>query len=186
MEHSFLINWGEVSGGVVFSEHWRIYAMWPAPVNEDQCFAEAGFNHFKYDDDSWSESHWDEQAEICQLRLISALSAVGAPVLISEPLNPKRSMLCFWQSREPQPLIEQLRLPILYDSLPEVTIRFGEVSVLQAGSGHELYWIGLRSDCQVNFEMLLEEVTRGWPVERVQLDWNRLGFDDLTWPGLEA
>lgn len=73
-----------------------------------------------------------------------------------------------------------------HQSLPSVAIRFGEVSILQAGSGHELYWIGLRSNCQVNFETLLKEITRGWPVERVQLDWSRLGFGDFTWLGLVA
>lgn len=183
MESSFVINWGAVSGCGTFLKGMRVYALWPAPVNEDQCFAEAGFNHFKFEDDCWSEAYWDKQAEILQVRLISTLSKAGAPTILSKPLRMKRSMFHLWQLGEPIPLIEQLRGPILNDSLPEVRIRFGEAVDLRAGLGHEIYWIGLHSECQDNFDTLLSEITMGWKVVRVQLDWSRLGYADSTWQG---
>jgi hypothetical protein len=175
MEHSFLINWGEVHGGGECPAGWNTYALWPAPVNEDECFAEAGFTHFKYEDENWSEPHWDAQAEILQQRLLAVCSTMGAPVLLSEPLLAKRSLTTFWKACEPLPLADQLRMPILEDSLPEVVLRFGEVLELRAGSGHELYWIALSPDCPLNFDKLLAQLVVGWQLEQVQLDWSKLG-----------
>ncbi|MDD5059451.1 MAG: hypothetical protein PHQ60_16460 [Sideroxydans sp.] len=176
MEHSFSINWGEVSASGEFPHGWQIFALWPAPVNEDECFAAAGFTHFKYEDEGWSEQHWDEQAEILQQRLLAAFSALASPALLGEPLRGKRSMLRFWQPGEPLPLAEQLRWPILHDSLPEVAIRFGDAAELRAGSGHELYWIGLSPHSPLSFDALLAQVAIGWPVKQVQLDWSKLGM----------
>jgi hypothetical protein len=85
-------------------------------------------------------------------------------------------MLRFWKQGESLSLIEQLSWPVLNDSLPEVVIGFGEAAELRTGSGHELYWIGLGQDSQVSFDTLLAEIAKGWPVERVQLDWSRLGY----------
>jgi len=176
MEHSFLINWGEVHGGGEFPAGWKSYALWPAPVNEDECFAEAGFTHFKYEDEQWSEPHWDAQAEILQLRLLEVLATIGAPVVLSTPLLAQRALATFWQPGEPLPLLDQLRLPIQEDSLPEVVLRFGEVLELRAGAGHELYWIALSPDCPLSFDRLLAQLAVGWPVQQVQLDWSKLGL----------
>lgn len=79
MEHSFSINWGEVPAGGEFPAGWRIYALWPAPVNEDVCFAEAGFTHFQYEDELWSEPHWDAQAEICSSVCSKCLRLLARP-----------------------------------------------------------------------------------------------------------
>jgi hypothetical protein len=174
MQPSFSINWGVVSGSAQSFFEW--YALWPAPVNDDACFAQAGYGNFQSDDDRYTESYWDAQAEILQQRLIAEFSRFGQPALLNEPLRGKRSMLRFWKQCKPLPLIEQLYWPIMYDSLPEASIRFGDVAELRAGSGHEMYWIGLRADSQMSFDTLLAEIARGWPVERVQLDWSMLGY----------
>lgn len=176
MEHSFSINWGEVSGGGGLSANRKIYALWPAPVNEDACFAEAGVTHFKYEDKNWSEPHWDKQADILQQRLIELLSSLGAPALLSEPLLGKRTLLTLMQPRNPLPLIEQLRLPMLDDNLPEVIIRFGDALELRAGSGHELYWIAILPNCPLSFDKLLMQIANSWPIYQVQLDWCKLGY----------
>lgn len=175
MEHSFSINWGTVAGSGECPAGWNIFALWPAPVNEDECFAEAGFSHFQYEDESWSEPHWDAQAEILQQRLLEVFSALGSPALLSEPLREKRSMLRLWQPGEALPLMAQLRWPILHDSLPQVAIRFGDAAELRAGSGHELYWIALSPGSPLSFDALLAQIANGWPVKRVQLDWSKLG-----------
>jgi hypothetical protein len=175
MGHSFSINWGKVLANENFPAGWQVYALWPAPVNEDECFAAAGFTHFKYDDENWSEAHWDGSAEILQQRLLRLFLDFGEPVVLSVPLLAKRSALKFWQSGEKLPLAEQLRWPILNDSLPPVVIRFGNVAELRAGYGIELYWIALSPDCAMSFEHLLTQVASGWPVACVQLDWSQLG-----------
>lgn len=175
MDHSFLINWGEVHGGGEPYAGWNNYALWPAPVNEDVCFAEAGFTHFQYEDEHWSEPHWDAQAEILQQRLLEVFTTIGAPVLLSKPLLAKRALMTLWKAGESLPLIDQLRLPILEDSLPEMVLRFGDVLELRAGLGHELYWIALSPDCPLNFDVVLAQVAGSWPVKQVQLNWAKLG-----------
>ena len=174
MAHSFSINWGTVAENGEFPAGWQTFALWPAPVNEDACFAAAGFTHFQYEDENWSEAHWDAQAEILQRRLLAALSTLGSPALLSEPLREKSSILRFWQPGKPLPLIAQLRWPILHDSLPEVVLRFGNAVELRAGSGHELYWIALSPDSPLSFETLLTKIAHVWPVKQVQLDWSKL------------
>lgn len=176
MVHSFLINWGEVHGDGASPGAWKTYALWPSPVNEDVCFAEAGFTHFQYEDEQWSEPYWDAQAEILQQRLIEVLATIGTPALLSEPLRAKRVLATLWKPREPLPLADQLHLPILEDSLPEVVLRFGDVLELRAGSGHELYWISLSSECPQNFDNVLAQIAGSWLVKQVQLDWTKLGF----------
>ncbi len=175
MGHSFSIHWGAVSADASR----QIYALWPAPVKEDVCFAEAGVTHFQYEDENWSEQHWDNQAEILQQRLIAVLSSLGTPELLSKPLLAKPTLLEFWKPGKPLPLIKQLRWPILDDNLPDVVIRFGNAVELCAGSGHELYWISLSSECAANFDTVLAQISDGWPVAQVQLDWTKLGFGNL-------
>ncbi len=177
--HSFEINWGVVAESDDHAHVRQTYALWPAPVNDDQCFAEAGFSHFQSDDEDWSESHWDRQAEILQQRVLTVLAEIGNAVVLSEPLVEDRSLFRFWKPGEPLPVAEQLRWPILNDSLPEVVIRFGSAVELCAGSGHELYWISRLPDCPVSFETLLAKLAAGWPVKQVQLDWSKLGFTRL-------
>lgn len=178
MAHSFSINWGTVSQNGEFPAGWKTFALWPAPVNEDECFAAAGFTHFQYEDEGWSEAHWDEQAEVLQQRLLGIFSALGSPALLGEPLREKRAMLRWWQPGPPLPLIKQLRWPILQDSLPPVAIRFGNIAELRAGSGHELYWLGLSPHCPASFSDLLVQIAAGWPLKQVQLDWSKLGIKD--------
>lgn len=172
MTHSFSIHWGSVSSGA----NKQVYALWPAPVKEDECFAEAGVTHFQYDDENWSEQHWDKQADILQQRLIAVFSSLGTPTLLSEPLLAKRSFLDFWKPGKPLPLNKQLRWPILDDNLPEVIIRFGDAVELRAGSGHELYWISFSSGCPLSFDQVLAQIAGSWPTAQVQLDWNKLGY----------
>jgi hypothetical protein len=172
MEHSFSIHWGAVSAG----KNRQVYALWPTPMNEDVCFEEAGVTHFKYEDENWSEQHWDEKAEILQYRLITVFSYLGAPTLLSEPLLAKRSLEKFWAPGKPLPLIEQLRWPVLDDNLPEVVIRFGDAIELRARSGHELYWISLSSKCSSSFDELLAKIAGNWPTAQLQLDWDKLGY----------
>lgn len=111
-----------------------------------------------------------------QQRLLEVLATIGAPVLLSESLLAKRALATLWKPGEPLPLVDQLRLSILEDSLPEVGLRFGEVLELRAGSGHELYWVALSPDCPLSFDQLLAQLAVGWPVQQVQLDWSKLGF----------
>ncbi len=174
MVNSFSINWGTVVDGGDFPAGWQVYALWPAPVNDDVCFKDAGYNDFQSDDENYSEAYWDAQAEILHQRLIRTLSDLGEPALLSKPLLGKRSLSRFWKPGESLPLAEQLNWPACHDSLPLAVVRFGEVAELRMGNGHRLYWIGLSPESPLNFTGVLLAVAKGWPRRCVQLDWNRL------------
>lgn len=174
MKNSFSINWGTVADSGDFPTGWQLYALWPAPVNDDVCFKAAGYNNFQSDDENYSEAYWDEQAEILHLRIIEVLSGLGETVLLSKPLLGKRILSKFWKPRDSLPLAEQLNWPVCHDSLPPARVRFGEVAELSVGNGHRLYWIGLSPESPLNFTAVLLAVAKGWPRRCIQLDWNKL------------
>lgn len=177
---SFEINWGSVPDDERFSADWQVYALWPAPVNDDACFAAAGFSYFHSKDENWVEQYWDEQAELLTRRLLEIFSGIGKPNLLSQALLSPRAVLKFWAPRVALSLIEQLRQPIQWDSLPEVTIRFGHAAELRAGNGHELYWIALAPSNSMTFDTVLMQISDIWPIRQVQLDWRYLGVGQHT------
>ena len=174
MGNSFSINWGIVPDGGDFPAGWQTYALWPAPVNDDECFWHAGYSDFQSEDENYSEAYWDEQAEILHRRLIEVLQGMGDAQLLSKPLLKQRSVLRFWQPDEALPLIEQLKLPLFDDSLPTAKVRFGQVAELRVGNGHCLYWLGLSPESPLDFTGVMAEAAKGWPRSCVQLDWSRL------------
>ena len=176
MQPSFSINWGEVLGSEIKPAGWRMYALWPAPVNDDVCFTQAGYSNFQCDDKHYSEAYWDAQAEILHQRLIAEFSKLGKPMLLSWPLSAKKSLFKFWQESVPLSMGQQLLLPMYEDSLPQASVRFGETLELRTGNGHVLYWIGLSPRSMLDFEQLLPSIAMGWSVKQQQLDWNKLGY----------
>ncbi|MDD4930160.1 MAG: hypothetical protein PHP85_12910 [Gallionella sp.] len=175
MNNSFAINWGTVADGGRYPSGWQVYALWPAPVNDDECFKAAGFFDFQSMDENYSEAYWDEQAEILQQRLVEVFVGLGKPALLSKPLCAGRRLLNFWTSCKPLPLSDQLNWPALDDNLPQAVVRFGELAEVRTGNGHRLYWIALSPDCPLNFTGILLVLAKGWPRRCVQLDWTRLG-----------
>lgn len=174
MTNSFSINWGVVAEGGDFSAGWQAYALWPAPVNDDECFHDAGYSDFQSEDENYSEAHWDEQAGIFHRRLIDLLQGMGEAQLLSKPLLKPRSIARFWRVEEPLLLSEQLEWPLIDDNLPDARVRFGQLAELRTGNGHRLYWLGLSPDSPLNFTGVLVATAKGWPRRRVQLDWAKL------------
>ncbi|MDD4963647.1 MAG: hypothetical protein PHI11_06990 [Gallionella sp.] len=168
--HSFTLHWGMVS-----EQHEQsLYALFPSPVNDDVCFAEAGHRDFQSDDADYSEVYWDAQAALLHQRVWSALSALGVATLCSPPLYPVRPWWQFWQAPAPLSLIEQLELPMYEDSLPAARVRFGSAVEIETGNGHQLYWIRLLPDCPVDFATLLTQLKGDWESKQVLLDWQKL------------
>jgi hypothetical protein len=125
----------------------QLLALWPAPVNPDACFEEAGFTDFGDNDDAW-----DAASSALIDRLLAALAAHDAPRLLSPPLRQGRN----WHRRllaalrlgagadAALPLKTQIEMPMQWDSLPRCQIAFGDRGVaLHAGDGHVLFWVVL-------------------------------------------
>ncbi|MDD5612578.1 MAG: hypothetical protein PHF75_06025, partial [Gallionella sp.] len=167
-------NGGMAQQGGYFPPGWLVYALWPAPVNDDECFHKAGYNDFQSQDEHYCEAHWEQQANILHQRLIEVMEAMGQAELLNKPLFKQRTIAGFWTGRKPLPLTEQLWWPLIEDNVPEASVRFGQFVQLRTGNGHHLYWLALSPDAPLNFTGVLQSVAQGWPRRCVQLDWGKL------------
>lgn len=148
----------------------RLLAIWPAPVNHDACFAEAGFTLFGDNDEAW-----DQAAENVLSRVIAALSRFGAARLVSTPLRdqPPWYLRPFRAGRE-LPLRQQALWPMQWDSLPPFHACFGKGgATLRTGNGHFLLWVNLPDGAPASSEFVTT-VAEPWPVVETGLRWRAL------------
>jgi hypothetical protein len=173
MSSPFTLHWSPVTAVTLpdasyAPEGYCLVALWPSPVNPDACFEEAGFRDFGDND-----AVWDENAGILLQRLLPELSHWGEARLLSQPLMTVAPWYLrpFRQSR-PLALVEQVELPMQWDSLPRCHVAFGDRGVaLHAGDGHCLYWLTLPVGALDGF---IRNVAGGWPVVSTALKWEAL------------
>lgn len=142
----FTLHWSKVDptqASIFTDKKHQLLAIWPAPVNPDQCFEAAGFNDFGDQD-----ANWDKQADAILDRLILALDQFGPARLLSKAILQQRPWYArLFRTPLTLPLREQVSLPMLWDSLPRCQLNFGNQGVaLNTGDGHHLYWITLPHD----------------------------------------
>jgi hypothetical protein len=165
---TFTIHWSPVPSA---DEGSALFALWPAPVNPDVCFQEAGFTDFGDGDENW-----EADADGLLTRLLEALSSYGAPRLMSEPAEKHQS----WYRRlftkaEVFDLRQQIELPIQWDELPDCIVSFGESGVsLRTGSGHHIFWVTLPHAEAGSFPKLVNRVAASHPTTRTELRWEAL------------
>jgi hypothetical protein len=150
----------------------RLVAVWPAPVNDDACFRQAGFTDFADADEAW-----DREADAFLQRAVDELSRYGPP-RIREAAQPRRS----WRQRlfgvrAPVPdLLETIRAPTDWDHLPDAVIDFGAAgATLRTGGGHLLLWITL-PDAEMDAFVAdsMPRIAAPHPLIRTDLAWEHL------------
>lgn len=169
----FALHWDWVASPTL-RPGWRWAAVWPSPVNADACFQAAGFTDF-----GDADGHWDALAEAWLQRLIEAFSALGTPLLRSPPLKARRPWWQRWfKPAEPLPLLQQVLMPMHWDSLPTCELHFGGSGVvLRAGQGHGLCWLRW-PDAQADaLPALLLQLAAGHALHRTPLAWQHLMVD---------
>lgn len=174
--HPFRVHWARVETGSRPADV-ATFAVWPAPVNADECFRAAGFTDFGDADEAW-----DAEAESLLRRMVEALSAYGEPRLRSTILSPRPR----WRDRlrslapQPLPLTDQLLAPMRWDSLPDAIVEFGSAAVsVRGGGGHFLLWITLPAAEAERFQDALPGIAGGHPLLRTELAWEHLLPDAL-------
>jgi len=169
----FALHWDWVASATQ-SSGCQLAAVWPSPVNADVCFQAAGFTDFGDADD-----RWDALAETWLQRLIAALSAQGTPVLRSPPLLAHRPWWQRWfKPAVPLPLLQQVLMPMHWDSLPACELHFGDSgAVLRAGQGHWLCWLRWPEARAAELPALLQQLAAGHPLHRTPLAWQHLMVD---------
>lgn len=169
----FKVHWSDVppadAGRLIAPGH-QLVAMWPSPVEHDTCFAQAGFTEFGDNDDAWLES-----ADALLGRALSVLSGQGEPILSSRPLvQPRPWYRRLLQRSTPQPLLQQARLPMQWDSLPGFHARFpASGTELRTGDGHFLLWITVPGTVEAAHE-LVDVIAAPWALHRTRLEWRAL------------
>ncbi len=150
---------------------YRLYAIWPAPVNYDACFEGAGFHDFADNDDTW----YTEFAAILQ-HAIDQLGSLGQPT-IRQRIEFRRPLLArlFKPAEEPS-LLDQLIAPTFDDDFPACIIDFGTppTATLRTGEGHEMMWLMIGAYEHVDVAALAAHAAEGRPVYQTNLAWTYL------------
>ena len=176
----FEVHWCRVRGpqAAAHEAEGRILcALWPAPVNADECFTAAGFTRFGDADDTW-----DARAGALLDRLLSDLGTCGAPRLLSAPLRAAVP----WYARilregVPLELREQILQPMHWDSLPRCRVAFGDQGhELFAGDGHHIHWFTLRGEEEARLPERIARIAGPWPTLHTELAWEHLLRSGVT------
>lgn len=175
MDQPFTVHWSPVAsapGGRA------LLALWPAPMNHDVCFRDAGFTDFGDTDGTW-----DENANGILTRLLEALAGYGRPRLLSKPAEHYRPWYRrLFRTPEVLGMREQIEAPMWW-GLPDCIVGFGESgAALQTGSEHHIFWITLPDADAGMVSRLLTSVSGPHPLIRTDLDWDRLRPVDNTSP----
>lgn len=178
MTAAFQVHWSFVppeDAADLVSDDCRLLAIWPAPVNHDRCFENAGFTLFADNDDAW-----DQAAETLLRRVIETLSEFGPVELVSEPLLTDLPWhVRLFRKRLQRPLQEQALLPMQCDDLPDFHARFGSAgAALRTGSGHFLLWVSLPATslpaANPVSSLFVERVAEPWMMVQTPLRWSAL------------
>ena len=174
MSGEFTIHWAPVTGAAAdrcAAEKLRLVALWPAPVNNDKCFQEAGFAEF-----ADADEEWEKNAEGVTTRLLADLSVHGTAHLLSKPFEKPRP----WYRRmfskpEFYDMREHLELSLRHDNVPDCVIGFGDSgALLRTGKGHHIYWITLPQRAGALFGEVVPRIAGPHPVKKTDLTWESL------------
>ncbi|MCA9171129.1 MAG: hypothetical protein KDB23_25830 [Planctomycetales bacterium] len=153
-------------------------AIWPSPLNGDECFAQAGFTEFTETDDAWDHA-WRTIIE----DVISDLSRYDSPVIRQPVLPVTKSTL--WERMcgaskyrdVTLTLLEQVALTTNDDRYSQVVVEFGSAPhiSLVTCDGHPILWLHYLANLDpYEHERSLGKWRQYEFVQR-KLDWRPLG-----------
>jgi hypothetical protein len=150
----------------------RLVAVWPAPVNDDACFRQAGFTDFADADEAW-----DREADLFLQRAVDELGRYGPPRI--RPAEPPRLS---WRQRlfgtrpPATDLLETIRAPTEWDHLPDTVVEFGTSPVtLRTGGGHLLLWLTMPdAEMDAFVAETIPRIASPHPLVRTDLAWEHL------------
>lgn len=160
MDH---INWDELSTPRPnwCPGAWRLWALWPSPVDHDACFEAAGFADFADSTETW---HF----EFAQLvaNLLAELGQVGRPRL-AEGEYPTR------RARTRESALDALLAAALDDNFRPCLLAFGHPpqALIRSSDGHPILWIALEAGDAT--ALIAVAAKTGKPRQRA-LDWSKL------------
>jgi hypothetical protein len=136
----------------------QLFAVWPDPVNADECFRAAGFTSFDQGD------RWDDDYERFVAAVVASLGRHGEAVIHGGvSASPAMSPL------------EQLLWAVHDDNAP-CRLEFGSPAraFVQAADGHEILWIWLDDRVASTWSTWLRPLVGETRLVETQLEWARL------------
>jgi hypothetical protein len=182
-------HWGKVLPATLDARLGRfpeILAIWPAPINADACFVDAGFRDFPDSDEIWDQWEHDWQGFVGrvlgQLELFGEIHVKAeARIEDTDARSFSKKILDRMLSRpapapKPTPtLVEQIVTVTNDDRWGEVFVEFGAPAqaCLLASRGHSILWLGwtARHDTA---EVFVERLADGMPIVQTTLNWQVL------------
>jgi len=166
---------------------WRevFMALWPGPIDADQCFIEAGFTELYEAENEEAEDAWESEWRELVATVIEQLSVVGdvrpraaVEVLRVEEGSWLRRLFGASSLRSPPlelSLLDQILLVSNDSHFGAITVDFGEPpqASLRAGEGHPLLWLSFDRGA-IDSQRLVEQAAAGRPVKQLSLNWERL------------
>ena len=155
-----------------------LHAIFPSPVDSDQCFMDAGFNEFADTNDIW-DGEWNQiiHLAITHLEKFGELSVRQsiAPV-IKNALTDR--ILKRVPKFEEQALSvgDQIALATMDDQFGQCTVDFGENRevTLIANSGHPILWIFKKTRIALSIEEMAKTISLTHVCSKRSLNWPAL------------
>ncbi|MFH1435219.1 MAG: hypothetical protein ABIJ56_05850 [Pseudomonadota bacterium] len=149
----------------------QVTAIWPGPMDHDECLRSAGFADFEDSDDAW-----DGEFERLGHRLVTWLKRFGEPV-IPRPGGARQAVVHVLSGKPGDSvLIRRILAPAYDDRERDVIVNFGSppVAAIRTGGSHEIFWLAVRTGEAMDREDLLEFLAEGRAVARTSLKWELL------------
>jgi len=156
------LNVGEIPmpDQAIWGRMGRVWALWPSPVDHDQCFREAGFDEF-----ADTDADWDRDLAELVSRTVEVLQRLapgrvsGGEYLLGESNT--------------EALHEAILAGTKEDSLQPPVVSFGEppLASVRTSDGHAILWIWLAAG---DLEQHLALIAKGRDVRTRNLSWDRL------------
>lgn len=174
MSGEFTIHWAPVTGAAadrLAAEKLRLLALWPAPVNNDKCFREAGFAEF-----ADADEEWEQNANELLTRLLADLAVHGTAHLLTKPVQkPVPWYRRLFTKPEFYDMREHIELSLRQDNIPDCEVGFGDSgALLSTGKGHHIFWITLPQRAGNLFGEVVPRIAGPHPVMRTELTWEAL------------
>ena len=153
----------------------HLHAIFPSPIDSDQCFHEAGYRDF-----ADTTNVWDDQWNQIVRRAIEYLSRIGQ-LSIREPIVPviENRLVDRIFKRVPRfdeqtlTVCEQIVLATMDDQFGQCIVDFGSNrdATLIANAGHPILWVFAKSQFALSIEDMAETIGPTYPNSQRKLDW---------------
>jgi len=173
-----ILYWDQISKAAPKKQQ---HAIWPGPIDFDECFQKAGFAHFADTDQAWHDDWADlirasfdvlalEFGDVAFEDFVPAKQARWIPRLIEKFSSARNA------DDTTAKALRALYLASIDDSFGQASLSFGpdQAASLHTKDGHPILWITTDKDSTFVTNKLLSKVAKAIPLESKKLEWSHL------------